>query len=345
MKRGNRKWLNIVGFCLLAWCSACSQFIPPATTEPIQIENAKSLSLSAQAQTGGVSLLTWLPDGGVAGASANALLFLGQPTAKALGAPATLRQVSAAALNVQPLVLAAAPKDYLAWSSAEPAVHVWSVHQQQELYRLEQPAGPATSLTFDPTGEQLAAADAGGQVNIWSAADGKALQSWNTSGWLTNLSYSPDGQLLGGVSLGEFTVYIYNVRSGEQLITLQWVESASPALYGAYFALDWSQIAWVARGEVQLMHLPDGALGALLSHEDFVSALAWAPDSQLLATAAAATVEGSFAPAIFLWEAQSGQLVRLIPVPEAVSSLAFSPDGTALAYLTVSGGINILTVR
>jgi len=345
MKGMRCAWPGMLGICLLIVSTACSQFIPLTPAEPIQIANAKSLSLSAQAPAGAVSLLTWLPEGGLAGATTNALVFLGQPAAKIPGAPAALRQVGAAALNVEPLALAAAPQDYLAWSSAEPAVHVWSVRQQQELYRLEQAGGPTTSLVFDRSSEQLAAADSAGGINIWNAADGKALQSWKSSGWLTNLSYSPDGQMLGGVNLGEFSVYIYNVRSGELLITLQWVESASPALYGAYFAPDWSQIAWAARAEVQLMRLPDGALGALLSHEDFVSALAWAPDAQLLATAAAATVDGSFTPAIFLWEAQTGELVRLISVPEAVTSLAFSPDGTALAYLTASGGINILTVR
>jgi WD40 repeat protein len=97
-------------------------------------------------------------------------------------------------------------------------------------------------------------------------------------------------------------------------------------------------LAWYARGTVQLMDVATGSLGPTLNHEDFINDLAWSPDGSLIATASAATVNGSFTPAAIVWDADTGQEINLIPQQNISIRLDFSPDGKSLAILD-SGGV------
>jgi WD40 repeat protein len=160
------------------------------------------------------------------------------------------------------------------------------------------------------------------------------VQTWKLAYWVTGLNFSPDGSLLAGVELDNFTVHIFQVPSGQKERSLSWTEHASPALYGADFTPDWKTLAWWSRGTVQLMDAATGDLGPSMGHEDFISALAISPDGRLLASAAAGTLGESFQPLIYLWDANSGDLITQLPVEVAVNAMEFSPDGRTLAVLT-----------
>lgn len=340
--------------CLLAVlnisCSPISSFLAVGssiapTTVPISKSNLELLTVQAQLPPASLGGFVWLEDGRVAAASDQGVMFLALPAAKTLTQPSVMRSAEPQVAALQPLNLTAAQAKYIAWSAADLAVHVWGVAENQEIYRLGDDELQYTSLVFSPEADQLAASTFDNKVLVWEMAAGKSLGTWQTAGWLANLSYSPDGKLLGGAELEKFKVHIYELATGKELIALQWVNGVSPVLYGAYFSSDWTWLAWVARETVQLMRVPGGEVGPVLNHEDFISAIAWSPHSDLLASAAAGTINGEFLPAIFLWEPVSGQLLRTIPLNESVTSLAFSPDGASLAVLTVRGGLDILAIR
>jgi WD40 repeat protein len=93
-----------------------------------------------------------------------------------------------------------------------------------------------------------------------------------------------------------------------------------------------------------LMDSSNGELGPIISHEDFVSAVAWSSDGQLLSTAAAATVGNDFVPVVYLWNAATGQQVNMLQQNMPITSLSFSPDGKALGTLDSTGAIEMWSV-
>jgi WD40 repeat protein len=243
-------------------------------------------------------------------------------------------------------ILATSPDQRsLAWANQDNNIRLVSIPQPSQSYTLTNAGGQVTSLTFAPSGRQLASANYENQLKVWDTSSGKISKNWDLPYWLSDLSYSPDGAQIGGVDLPNFTVHILDASTGNEIKSLTWSESASPVLYGAYFSPDWKTIAWVARGTVQLMSVESGRLGPMLSHEDAVNALAWSPDSTLLATASAATVDGNFVPVVELWSADSGKTLNTLVLSNPAIQVAFSPDGKRLATLDSTGTLQFWAVK
>jgi WD40 repeat protein len=216
--------------------------------------------------------------------------------------------------------------------------------------------GTITSLAFSADGRWLASAATDNSVRIWDVETGVLLGGWQLSYWVTDLVFSPEGARLAGVDLQAFSIHIWEIDSlpldtpapvdralgappAEQVLT--WTQETIPALYQVEFSPDWSQVAWVARGTVQLMQVSTGELGPALQHEDFVNGVAWSPDGELLASAAAAMVEDQFNPATLIWDPQAGELINTLILPEAASGVYFSPDGKLLAILGAEGEVQL----
>jgi WD40 repeat protein len=243
-------------------------------------------------------------------------------------------------------ILSASPDQRsLAWANQENTIRLVNIPQPSQSYTLTNTGGQVTSLTFAPSGRQLASASYENQLKVWDTSNGQISKSWELPYWLSNLSYSPDGTQIGGVDLPNFTVHILDASTGNEIKSLTWSESASPALYGANFSPDWKTIAWVARGTVQLMSVESGKLGPILSHEDAVNALAWSPDSTLVATASAATVNGNFVPVVEIWSADSGKTLNTLVLSNPAIQIAFSPDGKRLATLDSTGTLQFWAVQ
>jgi hypothetical protein len=243
------------------------------------------------------------------------------------------------------LLSVAREKAIVSWADDERLISVWQASPNPQISTLDQSDSPITGMALSPQGDQLAFSDYDHQMEIWDIVDKQRLDSWQVPSWLVNLSYSPDENQIGGVDLANFIVYIFNSETGEVERTLQWSESASPALYGVFFSPDWRYLAWVARNSVQIMSLESGDLGPQLIHEDFVNAVSWSPDSSLLAVGAAGTVDGAFVPEIVIWDIQTGQPVETRGEQASIVSLSFSPDGGQLGILNSSGVFQIWKLK
>ncbi len=285
----------------------------------------------------------WLPD------STNIMLATGQgisrhavsqnvlvPHAQAAGAGEAITATNPT------LITTAQSQNALAWIDGEQSVIYWDLSTTNQPEMLIDQAAPVTGLAISPAGDQLAFAISTDELTLWDTSDKKPRLQIQTTTWLANLSYSPDGSLIAGADLADFKAYIFDAKTGQTLRTLEWIDGSPGKLYGAYFSPDWSFIAWVAQSAVQLMDISSGKPGKLLSHQDFISALAWSPDGQLVSTASAAIADdGQFKPAVLLWEAASGQLLRTLYQEAPVQSLSFSPDGSKLAVLDSNGQIRL----
>lgn len=206
--------------------------------------------------------------------------------------------------------------------------------------------GVVTSLAFSPDSTHLAvAASDANEVVVWDTRGGVIVGNFTLPYWLSDLAIARDNSLLAGVDLTQFSLMFIDPTSGAVQNTLQWTESASPALYGAILSPDWSQVAWYARGTIQLMDTQTGELGVSLEHEDFITTIAWSPNSKLIASAAAATVVNEFLPVVILWDIVTGEQLAVLPLKSSISQLKFNPEGTQLGILTADGEFQTWTIK
>ncbi len=143
-------------------------------------------------------------------------------------------------------------------------------------------------------------------------------------------NFSPDGTMLGTISSDIWEITLWNTTSAQVIKALTGFETAAP-VYSFQFGADGKTVMWIARATIQPMNIETAVLGPEISHEDFISAAALSPDGNLLATAAAGTVNGEFLPIVTIWDAHSGESLAVFSSQDYFSSIAFSPDGNLLA--------------
>jgi WD40 repeat protein len=114
-------------------------------------------------------------------------------------------------------------------------------------------------------------------------------------------------------------------RSDEQFTVLQ----RSNALTGVAFSPDGKLLAVrQTGGNIELWDWVRREPTGTLTNQSWPLAMAFAPKESLLASANRAA---SGHPVVSLWDITTRQIVRDLPQPSAVNSLAFSPDGKVLA--------------
>ena len=305
--------------------------------EVITPENAARLTVSMQFETGSTLDFAWLPQnqGLVLNTAEQVLTTSGQEFA-----PSAFLEAS----SITQFLLAPNGDRYAAiQSNTQVTLGELGRGITQTLAALP---GSVTSLAFSPDSTRLAVASSdANQVVVWDTRGGVILANYTLPYWLEDLAISADNTLLAGVDITQFSLHFLDPATGAVLRSLQWTESASPALYGAVLSPDWSQIAWFARGTLQLMDAGSGALGPALDHEDFISTIAWSPDSRIVASAAAATVAEQFLPVVILWDALSGEQLAVLALKNPVTQLKFNPTGTQLGILTSDGGFQSWIVQ
>jgi WD40 repeat protein len=225
------------------------------------------------------------------------------------------------------------------------------------------PESGGVGLAVSPTGAQLIAAGFDASVQTWSVEDGRSLRSFRTDGkgWMA-VRLSADGSRAAARS-SDSSVTIWDVSSGKKLKTLTanlpWLGSHVLSHDGRYCAADFAN---------ERVAIWDTASGKLIQSlkPGYVSSVNISPDGRLLALLHDAVVEiwdvgrgkkqyamappqgAKYSNAEFstdgrdlalladdgsyrLVEAVSGKEVIEGKLPEAVSSVTFSPGARVLA--------------
>jgi serine/threonine protein kinase len=192
-------------------------------------------------------------------------------------------------------------------------------------------------------------------INAQTAQSIVSLGRWETSSFIEELAYSPDGKLIGTASnrdLMRFSRYrfygaLWRVDSGNLQNYLlghtQWVYGAAFSPDGQLFATasdDDSLILWQV-SDGNLLRKIEGAMGGITSVD-------FSPNNLLLAA-------GSWDGSVGLWQVSDGHLLRTLQGhEEGVEDVEFSPDGTLLASASddhtirlwqVSDGSLVTTLR
>lgn len=155
-------------------------------------------------------------------------------------------------------------------------------------------------------------------------------------GWISYVTYSPDGATLASASYDR-TIKLWDVRSLGERLTLR-------GEAGAVFAVEYSPDgAWLAScGEDSTIRLWDARTGrplrTLRGHEGPVSSVVFSPGGERLASSGTDKT-------VRLWDAETGRELRTFNGhTREVFSVDFSPDGETLASGGMDGEVRLWDV-
>jgi polar amino acid transport system permease protein len=207
---------------------------------------------------------------------------------------------------------------------------------------------PVWATTFSPDGGTLVAVAAGGIIKAWSVPDYGVLQEYNTqTGPLVDAALSDNGQFAAAL-LEDGTIHIFDRAAEQELQTIG--PGAEPRLVVAVNA-DGTLVAagegtralvWNTQTGEQVQALQaycdeptltteeacDEAREDWLGHDEEVTALAFSPDGQLLATGSADTT-------VIFWVLETGEVESSsVGHWATVTTMSFSADSAMM----LSGG-------
>jgi len=191
----------------------------------------------------------------------------------------------------------------------------------------------AQRMVPSPDGKTVAVMPADNtQVDLIDVASKTILQTLEPGYPVNTVGFSPDGKTVSISSQDAWQVTLFDAATGQKTQTLSGFETAAP-VYDAGFSGTNNSIVWHARGTLQVQDIQTQALGPTLSHEDFISGVAFSlsPDGKLLASASMKTINGTFEPVVYLWDPAIGTYLDGLVLQAAGTALAFSPDGSLLA--------------
>lgn len=162
-------------------------------------------------------------------------------------------------------------------------------------------------------------------IQLRRVSDGKILHSLEGyGGEITNLVFSPDGQILASEADNE-TVMLWHVRDGTPLAIL---DQFFPTTSVLKFSPDGQILAslyddWT----IQLTRLSDGEpIRYLSGHRKSISDFAFSPDSQTLTT-----ITSGMDQPVRIWQVHTGRLLNTFSLPKSTEDITLAPDGLTVA--------------
>jgi WD40 repeat protein len=249
-----------------------------------------------------------------------------------------------------PSRVAFAPNGKTLVSAGGPTVRLWDpAAGKEKALEFEGHHAAVAAVALSPDGKTLATA--GEQVSLWDAQTGKPTREIATA--TSSLAFSPDGKALATAGR-DGAVHLWEAQSGKETGQLKGHKHR-------VVAVAWSPDGKaIASGDAQAtIRLWDVGTSKDTQTIEMKSgaeqlALAFSPDSKTLACAGAWN-DSSFLPkgginiqgiemtpkegyAVLQWEVATGKEIRRFTGPKAnIESVAFSPDGKALAAGSADG--------
>jgi WD40 repeat protein/serine/threonine protein kinase len=216
-------------------------------------------------------------------------------------------------------------------------VRLWDLQSRRQIGLLPH-ADEVIGAAASPDGRWLATASSkygeGQPVLLWDLATQKAV-TLTTNFWLRvgSIAFSPDSKWLAfATQLGGLRLWDVNART--EITNLPAINPMAKQPLGLAFSPDSQTLAHNQDdfGAILLWDITTrSAIGRLIGHQSVVTAIAFSPDGQMLASASQDRTAR-------LWNlADRREELRFTNHTSTLSSLAFSPDSRTLAMSVGSG--------
>lgn len=268
--------------------------------------------------------VAWSPDG----------------TKLAAGGTEGLRVIEVATWQDLPGFAGSSPPVYdLAWSpdgsqiavAENTKTRIWDANNAQVVLEYEEQFPVAQAIAWSPDGLMIAGASYSDGLHIWSTLNAD-LVSKNAARDLYDLAWNPDSNQVvtgGGAAIEIWDVSTANLLvqwfgHGHEVITVAWSPDGSKIATGS---LDNTVKIWDAFTQQELFTFSE--------HTRQILSISWSPDNTKIASAG---IDGS----IRIEDVISGETIQVIQAHAVISSVAFSPEGSFLAYGGEGGILQII---
>ncbi|MEO7020758.1 MAG: protein kinase [Ktedonobacteraceae bacterium] len=207
----------------------------------------------------------------------------------------------------------------LAAAGEEPdQMYIWHVFTQQAMSAYTVHTRRIQALAWSPDSQWLVSGGNDNIARVWQPVNGAQQTYTGHTRWIQALAWSPDGQQIASGS-ADTQVHLWEATTGQPRLVYR---SHNKDIVALAFAPDGTRLASAdGSGFIQVW---EAASGKLLTtyNQKAVSALAWSPDSQQIASGSRESVQ--------IWEASTGQLV--------ITYAKHARMVTAVAWSSANGG-------
>jgi WD40 repeat protein/serine/threonine protein kinase len=218
-------------------------------------------------------------------------------------------------------------------------VSVWDVRTGRQIQTREGPTKSLLGSAFSPDG-RFVASRIGNTVTIWEVVTGQTVRTLTFHhGSFATVAFSPEGQRIAVAGYSAHLnskdqgVTVWDVVSGKEMLTLQ--QDIPTTVRALALSQDGRRLGVADRLSVRVWDTQTGQpVTSLVGHTSIVTALAFSPDGQSLAT-------GSYDETARIWDATNGNQLRVLRHGDRVFSVAFSPDSSLLATAGLDNTVRV----
>ncbi|MBD2077246.1 WD40 repeat domain-containing protein [Phormidium sp. FACHB-592] len=230
----------------------------------------------------------------------------------------------------------------LATSISKNQIILWDVKSKAVKQTLNDPSVCGSQMTFSSDSNTLAVGGQGNSVRLWEIKTGVLLHSLIMSSQVHRIDFSASEPVLNGAD-ATGTVQQWNLKTGKLLRTLSNPQNTIWA-DGVFYPVAFSPNGkLMARGDadkvIRVWSLEtEKLIWTFPGHHDSIHAIAFSPNSEILATVGDSGQSGALTGTSFhdlrLWNVQTGTALGKSSDREYITTLVFTPNGKEL----ITGG-------